>query len=377
MKSHAPGYRLMAGVATLSAALLLTACGSSSSTKETASGSTADAAAIAKAAQERVAKESAPVTSGVPATGPAAVKGKFVVLIPCASASEGCAQPAKGAEEAAKLLGWKVVTIDGKGTADAQSAAVRQAVALKADGIITFAIDPSSIKGAVEQARKAGIKVVAQSTNPTDLVDFSDNPDTEGWNASGSYLADYAIAKTGGKVKALVLHDTGFKTMITRHAAFEGALKQCATCEILETKLFTFADLATSVPRTVQQMAQNHPDFNVIYIDYDYAVPTVLQGLKAVGVKDKIVLGSDGTSAAIECIKQGCGQSATTAFALDWAGWSNIDIINRIFAGEDPKGGAGTLKVKLVDVDVAKGIDNLWDGDLDFRAAYKKVWGIA
>ncbi|WP_214367014.1 substrate-binding domain-containing protein [Pseudonocardia sp. H11422] len=375
MRSTRHGRRLFAGLAMASVLVFAAACGGGSGGSP-ASTNSEEAAANAAAAQERVSAATAEVTSGVPTEGPKAVPGKFVVLIPCAEASEGCAQPARGAKEAAELLGWRVETIDGGGTADAQAAAVRRAVTLGANGIITFAIDPDTIQGAVQEARAAGVAFVAQSTNSTDLVDFSDNPTAEGWEASGAYLADYAIAQTGGEVRALVLHDTGFETMIERNRAFVSQLEKCSTCQILDTREFTFADLATSVPQTVQQMAQTNPDFNVIYIDYDYAVDSVLQGLRAVGRDDVIVLGSDGTSSAIECIRQNCGQDATTAFALDWAGWSNIDIINRIFAGADPAGGAGALKVKLVDQQVAQGIDGLWDGDLDFRSAYKSLWGV-
>jgi len=375
MRSTRHRRRLLAGLVMASTLLFAAACGEGSGSSS-ASGNSDEAAANATAAQERVKAEQADVTSGVPTEGPKAVTGKFVVLIPCAEASEGCAQPAQGAKEAAELLGWRVQIIDGGGTADTQAAAVRQAVTLHADGIVTFAIDPKTIQGAVEEARSAGIKVLAQSTNKTDLVDFSDIPDSEGWKASGSYLADYAIAKTDGKVRALVLHDTGFETMIQRHAAFVDQLKTCSTCQIVDEQQFTFADLATSVPQTVQQMAQSHPDFNVIYIDYDYAVSSVLQGLKASGRDDVIVLGSDGTSSAIQCIQKDCGQSATTAFALDWAGWADVDIINRLFAGADPAGGAGALKVKLVDKSNAGDIVGRWDGDLDFRAAYRKLWGV-
>jgi ribose transport system substrate-binding protein len=292
MSFSLPGRRLVAGL-TLAVALVTTAGCGGASNGASASGDSDAAAANAAAAQERVQAEMADVTSGVPTEGPTAVPGKFVVMIPCAEASEGCAQPARGAKEAAELLGWRVQIIDGGGTADTQAAAVRQAVTLDADGIITFAIDPKTIQGAVQEARSAGIKFLAQSTNKTDLVDFSDIPDAEGWKASGSYLADYAIAKTDGNVRALVLHDTGFETMIQRHAAFVDQLKACSTCEILDEQQFTFADLATSVPQTVQQMAQTNPDFNVIYIDYDYAVSSVLQGLKAIGRDDVIVLGSD------------------------------------------------------------------------------------
>lgn len=54
----------------------------------------------------------------------------------------------------------------------------------------------------------------------------------------------------------------------------------------------------------------------------------------SVNADDKIVLGSDGTSAAIKLIRDNGGQTVTAAFALDWSGWSGIDGLNRIFEQE-------------------------------------------
>uniref|UniRef100_UPI003F583CB0 substrate-binding domain-containing protein n=1 Tax=Mycolicibacterium obuense TaxID=1807 RepID=UPI003F583CB0 len=358
--------------AAIGCALTLVGCQSAPPTQV---GDQEAGAALAAQAQARVDAAKAPVAGGVPDSSPPVQPDKFVILIPCSQASEGCAQPVKGAEEAAREIGWRTQIIDGKDTASTQNAAIRQAIALKPDGIITFAINPSSVQGALAEARSQGIDVVASSATASDLVAFADNPTPEAWRQSGSLLADYAIAETDGQVKALVLHDTGFDVLVDRHAAFVEQLQSCATCQILDDQTFTFSDLANSVPRLVQQMAQRHPDFNTIYIDYDYAVPTLLQGLRSVNAQNKIVLGSDGTSAAIKLIRDNGGQTATTAFALDWLGWSNIDALNRILADGDPQDAAGAISVKLIDHEVAQDISGLWSGDTDFRSGYRKMWG--
>lgn len=364
--------KVMVGIGLAIAASTAVGCAEGGEDKAGASG---DASAIVAEAKARVTEAKGEVTTAAPESSPAVQRDKFVVLIPCSIASEGCAVPAEGAEEAAKAIGWRTKMIDGKDTADTQNAAVRQALALNPDAIITFAINPGAIQGALAEARRREIKVVASSAPPSDLVDFSDNPSTETWALSGSLLADYAIAKHEGDVKALVLHDTGFDVLAARHRAFVERLKECATCQIVEEQTFTFADLATSVPRLVQQMGQRHPEFNTIYIDYDYAVPAVLQGLRAIGANDKTVLGSEGTSNAIASIRKG-EQSATTALALAWIGWSDVDALNRMFAGESPEPAAEVLGVKLIDQSVAEDMNGMWGGDVDFRAAYRELWGV-
>jgi len=360
----------------LAATTATTACqGASAANDPQAAASTT---AVVSDAQQRAQAAMEPFRKGAPETSPPVQAGKSVVLVTCSLASEGCAQPAYGAKEAAEAIGWQVQIIDGKDTADTQNAAVQQALALRPDGIITFAINPSSIQGSLDQARAQQVKVIASSAAPSDLVDFSDNPSAQTWKDRGSLLADYAIWKTEGDVKALVLHDTGFDILEGQHQAFLDRIAECSGCAILDDQNFTFADLATSVPRLAQQMAQQHPEFNTFYIDYDYAVPAVLQGLRSIGLDSKIVLGSDGTSAAIQLIRDGGGQTATTAYALDWIGWSQIDAMNRLFAGESPIPAADALGVKLIDQQVAidQNVDGLWSGDVDFRSEYRRMWGV-
>ncbi|QTV80907.1 substrate-binding domain-containing protein (plasmid) [Microbacterium sp. NIBRBAC000506063] len=107
-------------------------------------------------ARERVDAARAEVMRGAPETGPAAQPDKFVVIVPCALASEGCAQPAYAAKEAAEALGWRAQIVDGKETADSQNAAVRQALTLNPDGILTVSINPSTIQSSLAQAREEG-----------------------------------------------------------------------------------------------------------------------------------------------------------------------------------------------------------------------------
>lgn len=356
---------------TLLTALTLSACQTQA---PTSSGGEVDAGVLS-AAQSRVSAATETIEATLPSTSPPLAADKFVVLIPCNQSQPGCTQPALGAQRAAEAAGWRTQMIDGKGTGDQQNAAVQQAIALKPDGIITFAIDPGTIQGSLAQARSQGIKLVAAAATESDVLDASSNPASEVYSMTGSLLADYAITETEGQVKALVLHDTGFEVLKPRYEGFIDGLKACTTCSVLEEQTFTSSDLANSVPRLVQQMAQRNPEFNTIYVDYDDAVPPLLQGLRSIGIDDgKVVVSSNGTSAATECIKSDCGQDATTAFSLDGIGWASVDSMNRVFAGEATSDSSYGLGVKLIDREVAASIPDMWNGDSDYEAAYRELW---
>ena len=71
-----------------------------------------------------------------PTTGPKAMKDKSIVYVSLTQNSSGNADSARGAEEAAGVLGWKFTLMDGKGTATGGADALAQAIALKPDAII-------------------------------------------------------------------------------------------------------------------------------------------------------------------------------------------------------------------------------------------------
>lgn len=361
----------------LAMALVVASCGGSDS--QQSAGSSSDA--VMEDAADRVAKATSELPVDLPSEEVSLPDDKFIAVVACNRVQPGCNQPAAGAVEALEAAGLRTKLIDGQGTSDKQNAAIRQALTLKPDGIILSAIDPRTVQQALSVARQQGVKVASLATLDSPLVDAADNPVIDVYTDTGSLLADFAIVEQEGDVKALVLHDTGFDVLEPRYEGFVNRLSECGGCEVLESQTFTSTDLAGGVPRLVQQMAQRHADFNTIYIDYDDAVPPLLQALRSVGRDDVLVLGSNGTTDAIECIATDCGQDATTAFSLDGIGWAAADQMIRVMAGAELDGATYGLGVKLIDKAVASEIvdaggSGMWDGDGDYRQRYLELWGV-
>lgn len=367
---------ILATISTVVFAFALTACASGAAPGSPPS--EVSNAEIVRDAQARIeaATSTVGVTWGGSGVKAPAEKG-FVVLVPCNQVQPGCTEPAIGAEEALSALGWRVQMIDGKGTGDTQNAAVQQALALSPDAILTFAIDPPTIQQSLAAAREQGVVVVSSAGQESDLVDSSVNPTLDIYSETGSLLADVAIADQAGEARALVLHDTGFSVLEPRYQAFLDRLSECEGCAVLEEQTFTSADLVVGLPRLVQQLAQRHPDFNTLYVDYDDAVPPIFQALDALGLEGKTILASNGTQDATQCIASVCGQTATTAFSLRGIGWAAVDQLIHILADEDPAVASYPIGVKLISAENAGRIDGMWDGDTDYRGEYLTRWGVA
>lgn len=362
--------------------LAIAGCGSSSDSSssstpsggsETSETEASGSGSVVEEAEAAVAEAEKKVTGGVPKSSPPVAKGKTVVLIPCAAAAEGCSQPMEGAAEAAKVLGWSSRTIDGKGTPADEAAAIEQAIALKPDAIIIHAIDPATVKGAVNDAKAAGIPVIASSVPQSDLVDFSTSPTKDAWVKTGEDAANFLIAETDGKAKYIQLENEEFGVVKERTEGFEAVMSKCEECEQIAASSFTFADMASKLPQLTQQLLQANPDADSIVVPFDAAVPFVLQGEQAVS-KDLLVTGGDATSEGLQCIREECGLSATGAVPVTWIGWTDIDAANRIFNNEDPDPASVGLPTKLIVPDNVQEEEGTWNGDVDFPTAYEELW---
>src|SRR5215472_5876184 len=86
-----------------------------------------------------------------PTDGPKAVKDKSIVYVSLTQNSSGNADSARGAAEAAKVLGWKFTLMDGKGTATGGADALAQAIAPKPDAIILGTVPIENNKALIKQ----------------------------------------------------------------------------------------------------------------------------------------------------------------------------------------------------------------------------------
>jgi ribose transport system substrate-binding protein len=60
---------------------------------------------------------------------------------------------------------------------------------------------------------------------------------------------------------------------------------------------------------------------------------------------------------------------------MAWGAWAAMDNMNRVLAGQEAV--EQNVPIRLI---TAENIDSIapggpWDGDVDFRAAYKTIWG--
>ncbi len=330
--------------------------------------------ALADPMSEAVDAARAPISKWPGPTAPVAVeKGKVVYVITCASQGIGCVRSAKGVEEAGAALGWTVRTIDGKGDPGTWNKGIQSAIAAKANGIVLAAVPPMLVGDALQKAAEAKIPVVsvfnplpAQKDNVFAYVrpvHFD----------QGKLAADWVATDSKGQAVVILVSDKIFPELVERVSGFKEELAKCAGCKIVETVDSTISEMAQRLPSAVAAALSRHPDAQYVISPFDSNGFFASEGVRQAGKSAKVKVASyEGDPQAIAAIHDG-NYAMSIADPAEWMGWQAADELARAFAGQP----AANIPVayRLIEKDNAPTTAG-WMGDVDFRAQFKKLWGV-
>ncbi len=362
--------------------------GSDSGSTGSSSGSSGDQAFLAEA-KAALEKGYAGDFQDPPSDGPKAVTGRKVWYLSCGQAFEACVVKANAFKEAGRELGWDVTIQDGKADPTAAAAVIRQGIAAKVDAIAVDAFDCPGIKSALLDARRAKVPVIGLSSldcdNPvyesTDKPLFTastkllDSTNPAEWYAKWARArATYTIATTDGKAKVISIWENSQAIQQANGKAFADEMAKCTTCE-LERVPFNFAQVPNPATQQWKSAVQAHPTYDVVANGIDALMFLGLQpAVTGVGRKVRID-GAELNPGNIKLIRDGV-QNSATAVPYGWFAWATADTINRVLAGDDPatfpNQGTGW---QFVDQKHNLPAGNDYEPPVDYRTAYKKIWG--
>jgi ribose transport system substrate-binding protein len=353
-----------------------------------------DMAAVLATAEARVAELRLGTAAAVPTAGPTAVADKSVWIISCSQSIDLCSDEVNAIEEAATAIGWETNVVNAEFDPVVAGDAIRQAVAAQADGIIVFGFDCPLVSQPLQEAVDAGIKtlgVVALDcddpalpgqTAPLFNVDmiFTPGGDTSYADFLYAYGVDKAlltIALSGGTAQIMDLQVPDLVSIAAVSRGFLDGLKPCTTCQIVTTVDLTTLDQINGVveQKVTAELARN-PGVDTIQMSTDGLLMTGVQTaiLNSGRNDDLLVIGGEGYLSNLEAIRSNSGQDNALAFDARWEGWAAVDAMNRAFAGaEQVHGGQGYI---YVDATTNMPESGAWDSNVDFRSAFKTLWGV-
>lgn len=391
--------RILVAAATLLLAAVAACSAPAGGSGGAVSDSDADAAAATKVSEERMITAYAGTDRALPSSSPPIVKDMNIWIIACGMAAEGCSAGANGAVEAGQAIGWKMTIVDGKFSVQTWNAGIRQAIAAKADGILIDNIGCAPIKGALQEAKAAGIKIYAwyaldcndQDPNEPPLFDAEVNfgPDYANYKELcikyGRTMADYIISKTQGRAKVIEFAHSELRNVFYINQGFEAAMAECKTCEIVARQEMTLADLGTTLQGKAATMLSRYPQANAVMTPYDSAVALGIgQAIAASGRGGQLIVGGgEGFAENVALVRKGISQTFYSGFPSVRVGWAAVDGMNRLLSGL-PQADSG-IGYQTADKDRnLPATDVAYDGNVqdgkpavDYRANYLRIWGVS
>lgn len=368
-------------------------CGSDSddgSATATTAGASFDKAAFLAENEKRLEANFKGTDGALPTSAPAPEAGKKVWIISCGQLAEGCASGGAGAQEAGKALGWDVTVVDGKMNPQVWNEGIRQAIAAQADAVVLDAVDCNPVKGALDQARAAGLKVFAWYSFDCDDSDPAATPRYDGqvdygpgyksfkdWLFGyGASMADWMIAKTDGEAKAIVFEDDDLLAAKYFTDGFDQRFAECETCEVVAREQFTLSELGSTLQQKASTLLNQHPEANAVYGLLDSAMQLgIAQAVAASGRSDELfVTGSEGYATNVEMVRDNKGQDFIAGSPSRWVAWAAMDGLNRVFNGAPPAGSG----IGFQSSDAERNLPpdgQAYDGTEDYEANYRKIWG--
>jgi ribose transport system substrate-binding protein len=393
-------FGLSAVLALVLLALGLSACGGGSGSSSTVAEGTEGGEATKEVAEttespsSSIDAEVAALYKGdfdpPPTAGPKAVGGKNVWYISCGQLFAACQEQTKGFEEAARELGWNLTVQDGKADPSTAAGLIRQGVAANVDAIGISGFDCPNIKGALEEAKSAGIPVVSiEAADCNDPAYGGSGPElfvaTRYRNDKnfGDFKAEwsearipYIVAKAGPEAKVVMVTETSYAAEQAAQKAVEHAFEtDCPECTLYEVP-FTFAQVPNPATQIWTTGIQSHPDANVVEYGVDALMSLGLQtAVEQAPQSELVVGGGEGFTFNFELIREGV-QTFSVAIPYHWITWGLADSINRVLAGEPasslPSEGTGWQYVDKEHNLPAPG--KPYEPPVDYRAAYRAIW---
>lgn len=361
---------LSAVICVLGLGLLSAACGSdSSSSDDTADGSSSSVAAEVETSKDTVAELSDPPPFEVESIAGGVPTGKVVASVNC---NVPACSPGQ-MEEPVVALGWTYNEFSYDITKGAQDyvRAVNAALASKPD-FLAIDLSPGQevVARQLEQAKSEGIPVIGIGGKDAENMAVNIQGPVP-LKAAGGYSADVAIADAAGPVKMGIAIDPAVAPLQFLAEGAKDRLSKVSGSRADVIELSFGRPQPTNVSGIINYL-KSHPDTEYLFFPGDAFYAGVQQALQAAGLADKVklVLAYPNVS-DLKSIEDG-----------EWLGvvagestfnWRAVDAMARLAAGETLPTTDPSNEFRLMTE------ENATEEALnpaDFQPAYKEAWGV-
>ena len=318
-----------------------------------------------------------------PAPGPKAQRGKSVVYLAATLRNGGILAVGEGMLEASDAIGWSLDIRDARGDATAIDAILAELAGAPPDALVVGGFDAAGHANGLKALAELGTQIVAwhagPAPGPVPGTPVSLNVTTDPLEVA-RVAAAYAIQITDGQARAVIFTDSRYGIALTKSAEMARIITSCGDCEVLEIVNMKLDETQQQMPDVIARLKDTYGarwnvslGINDLYFD-DAALPLVFAGVAPRGQIHNISAGA-GSFTAYKRIRKDSFQTATVPEPLSYQGWQIVDELNRLFAGEPITGFVAPTKLVVPDnVDAEGGMQNIFDPENGYRAAFSASW---
>lgn len=239
----------------------------------------------------------------------------------------------KGAEEAGKELGAEVIVESAEYDLAKQTSQIENFITQKVDVILLNAVDTKGIAAAVQQAKDAGIPVIAVDVNAEGGVDATVTSDNY---QAGQLAGEYVIEQLGGKGNIVIIDGPPVSAVADRIQGFEDAIKDSDIKVVAKQNGEGNREKALTVMESILQANPSGSIQAVFAINDPEAIGVEIAQEQA-GRKDEFfIVGVDGAPEATEAMaKENSSIYATSAQSPSEMVKKAAEIGMKVKNGED------------------------------------------
>ncbi|MDE2430508.1 MAG: substrate-binding domain-containing protein [Burkholderiales bacterium] len=315
-----------------------------------------------------------------PVDGPKLQTKKKIIFIASDLSDPAVSGVFYGVREASTGASWVTLPIDCRGRCNQNAAIIKQALDMKADGIILAGVDAASQAKGIALAAKAKVPVVgwhaSVNSGPTEglFTNVTSNP-----KEVAQVAALFSVVDSDNKAGIVIFTDSTNPYMQAKSSAIIETIKQCEGCRLLSVEDVPLIDGYKKMKASVQNLVKKFGNkwthtigVNDFYFDLleTPSVSSLLGGNKVVGIS-----AGDGSPTAYKRIRANGLQSGTVPEPISMHAWQLVDEMNRAFSGVAPSGYVTSVHlVTAQNIAYDGGQKNTFDPANDYRTHYQQSW---
>jgi ribose transport system substrate-binding protein len=239
----------------------------------------------------------------------------------------------KGVEEAGKELGADVFVESAEYDLAKQTSQIENFITKKVDVILLNAVDTKGIAAAVQQAKDAGIPVIAVDTNAEGGVDATVTSDNY---QAGKLAGEYVIEQLGGKGNIAIIDGPPVSAVTDRIQGFEDAIKDSKIKIVAKQNGEGNREKALTVMESILQANPSGSIDAVFAINDPEAIGVEIAQEQADRKDEFFIVGVDGAPEVTEAMaKKGSTIKATSAQSPSEMMKKAVEIGIKVKNGED------------------------------------------